>query len=254
MMNKDNKKDMIIKKVRNFFHKFLNRKYLLIGVVFIIVLFVILYFIFFKKDNKKFALNEAYDVYPEEVRELYSNMVEVSCNGDLYVDIKADTGSVDINKINSDSLINYMFSYMDKNNLLNNSIDDGVIKNVEKKLFNDKINLFKQIKAFNYNDYEYNYNSGKITRKKSSCVKKDIKYVSHLYGYFTNGDNLFMDVNIGYLKDGVLYDLDDNKLGSYDEDISKLSNLMQKASYYRFNYVKDKDDFKLSKIELKHKS
>ena len=104
------------------------------------------------------------------------------------------------------------------------------------------------------NSYEYNYNSGKITRKKSNCVKKDIKYVSHLYGYFTNEDNLFMDVNIGYLKDGVLYDLDDNKLGSYDEDISKLSNLMQKASYYRFNYVKDKDDFKLSKIELKHKS
>ena len=148
-----------------------------------------------------------------------------------------------------------MFSYMDKNSLLDNNIDDSVMKKIEKKLFNDNINLTSKIKSFHYGDYVYNYSLGKVKREKTECVPPEKEYVTHLYGYFWDEVNLYMDVDIGYLTDGTLYDLDNNKLGTYDKDVSKLSDLMQKASYYRFNYVKNSaDQFKLNNVELKHRS
>ena len=56
------------------------------------------------------------------------------------------------------------------------------------------------------------------------------------------------------MKDGILYNYNNKKLGEYDGDVSKLSKLTEDTSYYRVNYVKDNDKFKLVSVEWKNRS
>ena len=63
-----------------------------------------------------------------------------------------------------------------------------------------------------------------------------------------------MDVNVAYLKDGILYNYDNQNLGEYDGDATKLAELTENTSYFRFNYGKDGDTFKLLSIEWKHRT
>ena len=210
---------------------------------------------FFKKKPNNYVLNEAYDIYPDEVREIYTNFVDVSCNGDIHFDIDIDKGEVSVADINDKDLLNYMFSYMDKKNLLADKIDNSVIRDVEKNLFNEQLNLLTKIKSFSYNGYTYNISVGNVKREKSECPSQEISYVTHLYGYFWTDEKLSVDIVTGYLKDGILYSFDDKQLGKYDGDVTKLSDLMQPASYYRANYVRyGANKYKLSGIEWHHKS
>lgn len=258
----DNKKNNIDKKqvkekvkINEVLKKFFSKKHnVIIGcIVLIIIIAVILFFVFFNKKDNKFALNEIYDVYPEEVRKLYSNMVSVGCNGDIHFNIKVDSGVVDLKNIDKNNLIDYMFSYMDKNNLLNDKIEMSSFKNAEKNLFNDKLDLMDDIKTYDYGEYTYNINGSKVSRKKRECTS-DVTSVLHLYGYFWYKNQLSMDINVAYMKDGILYNYNNKKLGEYDGDVSKLAKLTEDTSYYRVNYVKDNDKFKLVSVEWKNRS
>jgi hypothetical protein len=77
--------------------------------------------------------------------------------------------------------------------------------------------------------------------------------VLHLYGY-SGTKELSIDVNVAYLKDGVLYDYNDKMLGEYDGDVTKLPKLTSDVSYYRLNYVNKNGNLKLTSIEWKNKS
>ncbi len=242
----------LILKLKKIFSK---RKNIFIAtIIFIILLVIIIILIFGKNDSKKFTLNRIYEVYPEDVRKLYSNVVDVSCNGDLHFDIKLDSGEKKIEDINKDDLLNYMFSYLDKDNLLTDKIEKSLFEKTEKELFLDKVNLIDNIKDYNYNGYIYNVNKGIITRKKRECNSGDIKYVSHLFGYSYNKKELSIDINVAYLKDGILYNYSDEQLGEYNGDVSKLFKLTKNTSYYRLNYVKRNGIYKLSSIEWKSRT
>ena len=134
-------------------------------------------------------------------------------------------------------------------------IDDNVIKSVQNTLFDKKINLLGDIKSYSYGDHVYNYASGKVKRKSAKCKTQDVKYVTHLYGYYLVGDKLSINVLVGYEKNNVLYTFDNKEMGEYDGDVSWLSKLMEPASYYTITYTRyDKGKYKLSSIEWKHKS
>ena len=244
-----------IRKVWEKIKKFLSIKTNLITVVvaLLIIIGIILFIVLNGRSKEKFALDHIYDIYPEEVRKIYSNYVDVSCSGDLHLDIAIDSGEVSIDKLDKKILLTYLFSNLDKENLLMDEMNDSLIRNTEKKLFAKDNNLEKEIKDFNYKEYTYNSIDGKIKRTKGECSSYT-KSILHLYGYFWNKDILSIDINVAYLKEGKLYNYDNEKLGDYDGDTSKLSSLTEHTSYYRVNYVKDNGTLKLSSVEWKHRS
>ena len=248
------KKDSFFEKVWGWIKNFLSSKINLIIsiIVLVIIIGLILFFMLGKKDER-FALNELYDYFPEDVRKLYSNLVSVGCNGDLHFNIEVGKGKVDIEKLDRRNLLDYMFSYLDKNDFLNDKIDDSVFKNAERDLFDGNLDLLDDIKDYNYGEYTYNLSMGKVTRKKNQCEVMEKQPVLHLYGY-SGTKELSIDVNVAYLKDGILYDYNDQKLGEYDGDVTKLPKLTSDVSYYRLNYVNKNGKLKLTSIEWKNKS
>ena len=205
------------------------------------------------RSKERFVLDHIYDVYPEEVRKLYSNFVDASCNGDLHFDITIDAGEVKLDKLDKNNLLDYLFSNLDKEGVLKDGIEPNEIKSAEKKLFADYLNLNKDLDSFNYKESTYKLTDGKYKKTKNECTS-DTKNILHLYGYFWNKDVLSIDINVAYLKDGKLYNYDNEELGDYDGDTTKLSNLTEHTSYYRVNYTKDGGILKLSSVEWKHRS
>lgn len=242
----------VINKAKNFLSKKNNLITTLI-VLGIIVIVIIIAVIFSKNHKQRFALSEIYNVYPEEVRELYSNIVSVSCYGDLYLDITLDSGKIDVDKMNSNNLIDYLFSYLDKNNLLTDQISLNTINMNAVRLFHMEKKFENELNNYQYGDYLYKIKNDKIVREKKEC-SSDKQYLTHLYGYSYNTNELSMDVNIGYILDGVLYDLADNRLGEYNGDATKLDDLFVENSYYRFNYISDNGIYKLNSVEWNSRS
>ncbi len=235
----------------NFWKKNIVNKIILIGVLIAIIIIILLFA--FKKKIPGFVLNEFYDVYPEEVRALYANLVDVSCTGDLHLDIKLDDKKTTIANLNKNNLLDYLFSNIDKAGGLNDDLPTSLINSKTKELFSSNVDLIKDINNYQHGDYIYSVNDNKITREKKEC-QSDIKYVSFLYGYSWNKNLLSMDVNISYQKGNTLYDLADKELGEYDGDVSKLFNLTKNTSYYRFNYVKSGNYYKLDSVEWLNRS
>ena len=124
---------------------------------------------------------------------------------------------------------------MDKNGLLKNNIKKEDFNKIVNKLFDSRIDLYKTDSKFQYGDYEYMFDSNKISWKSSKC-EIDTKIVSYLYGYSIGNKGLFMDVLIGTLKDDKLYDYKDELIGLYNGNKNKLLDLLNKASYYRYYY------------------
>ena len=225
-----------------------KNKIIFISIMILIIIFVIIFL--FRKKEDKFVLNQIYSVYPDEVKELYSNMVSVSCYGDWYLNIPVDNGKkIDISKIDNNVLIDYVFSYMDKNNLLNDEIKLSKFEDVSKLLFYKDVDLVDLLDNYIYGDYVYNNDGRKIIRTYKECVSNE-NYVTHLYGYSFNEQVLSVDVNIGYLKNGILYDINDKKLGEYDGNPKNIGDKFLVSPYYRFNYVNVNGVYELDTVEF----
>ena len=223
---------------------------LIISVLIIGLIFVIFMFLGNIKARKDpFSLNKIYSIYPKEVREIYSNMVSIDCNGDLKFNIEQNSGVVDIKDLDKHNLLDYMFNYMEKNNILDVTSSIKTLENIENKLFYEKLNLSNEIHNYNYNGYVYNVNGNKIVKKKSNCVDNHIKHVSLLYGYSYNEEKLSIDINVGYIKDDKIYDYNNKYLGDYSDDITEIYSLLTNTSYYRITYMKVDGYYKLKNIE-----
>ena len=137
-------------KLKKFFGK--KENVILVSVIAIITVIVILVAVFNKKEwDRKFALNKIYDVYPEDVRKLYSNMVEVSCSGDLYLNISLDGDKVSVGALDKEVLMNYMFSYLDKNGKLN-EITMNMIRSTTKYLYDSEMDLTNSVNNYKFID------------------------------------------------------------------------------------------------------
>ena len=255
-MEKD-KKDFkkIIGNIFNKIKVFVTKNIKIISIIITVIIVVsLILLIVFKRRAEKFALNEIYDVYPEEVRALYANMVSVSCGGDWHLDINTDGGVRSITNLDKKNLVDYLFSYLDKQGALEDTINMNVFEAAQKTLLDGDISLEDVINKYQYGDYQYTVVKRNIVRTKKGECKNDPKMVLHLYGYFWKDNKLSMDVNTAYLKDGVLYNYKDQKLGEYDGDVSKLQSLTENTSYYRFNFIKDGGKYKLTSVEWKNRT
>ena len=62
-------------------------------------------------------------------------------------------------------------------------------------------------------------------------------------------DNLEVDVMAGYVKDGKVYDLNDNEIGTYSED--DINSILDKGTMQVYNYKKINDNYKLTSVGVK---
>lgn len=238
--------------MKDFFKKKMN--ILIVILVFIVVIVSAILLLNKADDDDGFKLDNIYEVYPEDVQELYSNMVEVTCNGDLFVDnLLLEGEEVKVENLDKNILLDYVLSNLSKSGMLSNKFDYSVITDATDKLLFGDINFEDIINNYSNNEYVYTLNDGEVTRKKEGECDSSVKYVSHLNGYLYNEDRLSIDVNIGYLKDGILYNLLDEKLGEYEGEIKELEDLYLTSPYYRFNYVSEDKEYKLQSIELNQK-
>ena len=237
-------------KLSKYIKKFFSNRVNTIIVLIVLVILAVAFIMSLINTNKRkeFFLNHIYDMYPQEVRDLYSNMVSVSCNGDLYFDIDINN-EIKVDKLNKNNLLDYLFSNLDKNDKLDDSFSKSLISKTQKELFMGKVDLLNEINDYQYGDYIYNVKGDKIIRKANKCESNNY-YVSHLYGFSYDSNKLSMDINFGYVKDDVLYDLNNNRLGEYNGGAIKMFEVFNSSSYYRLNYIKNNNYLKLDSVEL----
>ena len=206
---------------------------------------IIFSFKFFKKDNKNFTLNNIKDVNTSEVQTLFNNITFDSCYEKVYFEMNKNTQKIDISKIDKRILLDYVFTNLYANKLLNDKLTIDIINNKSHELFAKNIAFDDILNEYCYDGYQYQYKNNVISKNKKEC-SKEYQMVYKLFGYSYNPDYLSVDINVGYLKDDTLYDLSSNKLGNYDENLEKMSIW----SLFRYNYVKVKDKYKLDNIEI----
>ena len=152
-----------MEKIKNFF----KNRYVIIGIIVIaFVSLVVAIVMVIGEEENKFALNPIYDVYPQDVRELYANTVEVSCYGDLHFDIEIDTGEHSVNKLDRNYVIDYFLSHIDKNYGLNNGHTEAMLQENFDKLIAEEMDIIKYIDDYQYGDYVYSIENGKLVREK----------------------------------------------------------------------------------------
>lgn len=159
---------------------FKNRKNLVTLIIIVIaVLAVLLVAIFTKREYKqRFALNPIYDIHPEQVRELYMNMVSVSCVGDLHLDVELGAKAIDVKDMNMVNLLNYAFSNLDKSDKLSDNMEESIVKTVFSDLFYGKLDLTNIINNYQYGDYIYTLTDGVITREEKECISDINMYLN----------------------------------------------------------------------------
>ena len=210
-----------------------------------IVIFVLALILHFENKHREYMLDSIYDVYPSEVKELYRYLVDANCSGDIKFNVQLDSGNISVKDIDRDNLMDYLFNYLEKKGILEDTIDKKTVNETINKIFTEKVDLIGDIKSYEYDGYVYTYNGKSINRKSSEC-KDDIKYISHLYGYGNKENTLYMDIKIGYLKDDTLYELDGKELGKYNNNKEEI---FKNSPYYRVYYVKSINGYKLDKVK-----
>ncbi len=261
---KDNNKKESIKKTKvvdkielSFKAKFItifkqNWKKFLIVIVLILSLWLIITRLTKKGTSAKYVLDKIYDVYPSEVTELYQNILDVSCNGDMSFDITIGP-SVDIKDINKENLAVYVISYLEKNDLFTNDMSYSKFVETEKQLLNTDSDLLSKVPSIQYGDYRYVHMGDKIVKQENSCIVGDYENLMHLYSYSYNEDYLYVYVNYGRIKEGKIYNSNDVMLSDYN-DSTNLTDALVEAPYYIFTFVKDAEKYKLHSIQLANKA
>ena len=247
-MNKKESKKIndILGLIKKFVIKY--RLFIIIGIIILILLIVLIVVRNDKKD--KLLYDQIQEVKLEDIENLYKNVSNISCVGGIFFDFEGGNGTYSIDKVSKIGLLNYLFSYLDKNNLLSDEMSKNFIDEKTRELFYDKeLLLFNEINDFQYGDYVYTIDGNTVKRLKKKCVS-DYTYVTRLFGHTNTDEEVSMDIDLGKLVDGILYDMNGKKLGAYSEDSIKLMELFSASPYYRYNYVKVNGVYKLKSIGL----
>lgn len=81
----------------------------------------------------------------------------------------------------------------------------------------------------------------KVKKEETSDEKK---YISKLYGYTSDkNQNITIYTKEGYIKDDMLYDLDNNVIGKYEK--TKQNEDLEKATLKTYKFNKNENDYKL---------
>ena len=195
---------------------------LLISLLVIIVISLLIIVFNNKEDKEKIKI-----VNYKEAEKLYQ---------------ESNNKCTDIQDENDSLLLYLIFSKLDKESKLSNSIPYDEYKNIAKTILKTD-DIPAKINNYLYDGYSYTLEDNKITREKSECEEK---YVSKIYGYSNNNDTLSLYISSGYVKDGKVYNLEDIEIGNYDKDT--INKILDSGTIKIYNYQNKNGSYILDSI------
>ena len=201
-----------------------NKKKLILLVGILIIIIVIILIIVFNNQDKEEKIKI---VNYKEAEKLYQ---------------ESNNKCTDIQDENDSLLLYLIFSKLDKESKLSDSIPYDEYKNIAKTILKTD-DIPKSINNYLYDGYSYTLNNDEITREKSECEEK---YVSKIYGYSNNNDTLSLYISSGYVKEGKVYNLNDIEIGDYDKNT--INKTLDSGTIKIYNYKNENGNYILDNI------
>ena len=199
-----------------------NKKKLILFVGILIIIIVIVLIIVFNNKEEKIKI-----VNYKEAESLYQ---------------ESNNKCTDIQDENDSLLLYLIFSKLDKESKLSDSIPYDEYENAAKTIL--KIDdIPSSINNYLYDGYSYTLEDNKITREKTECTEK---YVSKIYGYSNDNDTLSLYISSGYVKEGKVYNLNGVEIGDYDKDT--INKTLDSGTIKIYNYKNENGNYILDNI------
>ena len=195
-------------------------------IVLLIIAIIGAFFIIYKKTTEDKKISKS------SVEELYNKSQDIECS---------DIGVNDENQTNA--VLYMLFSKLESEKLIDENINSNDYKRIVKKLLGTTKDII-QFKDYLYKGYKYTYQSDKITRVKAECG--DNSYISKLYGYTYNKDILTINISFAYVKENIVYDLNNNKISEYDS--KRINSILDKGTIKNYKYEIKGNNYYLKEI------
>ena len=200
-----------------------KRIILLISLLVIIVISLLIVIVFNNKEDKEKIKIVNY----KEAEKLYQ---------------ESNNKCTDIQDENDSLLLYLIFSKLDKESKLSDSIPYDEYENIAKTILKTD-DIPSKINNYLYDGYSYTLEENKITREKTECTEK---YVSKIYGYSNDNDTLSLYISSGYVKEGKVYNLNDIEIGDYDKDT--INKTLDSGTIKIYNYKNENGNYILDNI------
>ena len=201
-----------------------NKKKLIIFIGILIIIIIVVLIIVLNNQNKEEKIKI---VNYKEAEKLYQ---------------ESNNKCTDIQDENDSLLLYLIFSKLDKESKLSDSIPYDEYENIAKTILKTD-DIPSKINNYLYDGYSYTLEENKITREKTECTEK---YVSKIYGYSNNNDILSLYISSGYIKDGKVYNLEDIEIGDYDKN--KINKILDSGTIKIYNYKNENGSYILNSI------
>ena len=202
-----------------------NKKKLIIFIGILIIIIIVVLIIVLNNQNKEEKIKI---VNYKEAEKLYQ---------------ESNNKCTNIQDENDSLLLYLIFSGLDKDNKLSNSISYEEYENTAKTILKTD-DIPQAINNYLYDGYSYTLNNNEITREKTECTEK---YVSKIYGYSNNNDTLSLYISSGYVKDGKVYNLEGIEIGGYDKN--KINKSLDSGTIKIYNYKNENGKYILQNIK-----
>ena len=202
-----------------------NKKKLIIfiGILIILIIIVVL-IIVFNNQNKEEKIKI---VNYKEAEKLYQ---------------ESNSKCTDITNENDSLLLYLIFSELDKESKLSDSIPYDEYENIAKTILKTD-DIPSKINNYLYDGYSYTLEENKITREKSECEEK---YVSKIYGYSNDNNTLSLYISSGCVKEEKVYNLEGIEIGDYDKN--KINKILDSGTIKIYNYKNENGKYILQNI------
>ena len=201
-----------------------NKKKLIIFIGILIIIIIVVLIIVLNNQNKEEKIKI---VNYKEAEKLYQ---------------ESNNKCTDIQDENDSLLLYLIFSKLDKESKLSDSIPYDEYENIAKTILKTD-DIPSKINNYLYDGYSYTLEENKITRTKTECEEK---YVSKIYGYSNNNDTLSLYISSGYVKEGKVYNLSGVEIGDYDKD--KINKILDSGTIKIYNYKNENGKYILQNI------
>ena len=195
---------------------------LLISLLVIIVISLLIIVFNNKEDKEKIKI-----VNYKEAEKLYQ---------------ESNNKCTDIQDENDSLLLYLIFSKLDKESKLTDSIPYDEYENIAKTILKTD-DIPSKINNYLYDGYSYTLNNNEITRTKTECEEK---YVSKIYGYSNDNNTLSLYISSGYIKNGKVYNLEDIEIGGYDK--VTINKTLDSGTIKIYNYKNEDGKYILDSI------
>ena len=201
-----------------------NKKKIILLISLLVIIVISLLIIVFnnKEDKEKIKI-----VNYKEAEKLYQ---------------ESNNKCTDIQDENDSLLLYLIFSKLDKESKLSDSIPYDEYENIAKTILKTD-DIPSKINNYLYDGYSYTLEENKITRTKTECEEK---YVSKIYGYSNDNNTLSLYISSGYVKDGKVYNLEGIEIGGYDKN--KINKILDSGTIKIYNYKNENGKYILQNI------